>query len=279
MTATDQGKEPVIIFPDDLEAYMKDHTEGSYALIDVRQPFEYEEGHLPGAKLTPLPQLVQSIADLDPAKPTILYCAVGGRSRMAARLLAQSGFQEVYNLQGGIEAWESQTATGPVDFHLNFIKGDEAPEKVVALAYGMEEGLKRFHEAVKARTEDADFIKVLDQLIRAEEIHERTLLELYETMVGSAAEPEAVRLVSEAGVMEGGMQIDRFMKDNEKYMTSVSGYLNLAMMMEAQALDLYLRMASESKNEISKKILLKIGDEEKGHLVLLGRLFDQKAGK
>lgn len=46
---------------------------GEYNLIDVRQPEEYEQGHLPGAQLIPVAELPNRLAGLDPAKPTIVY--------------------------------------------------------------------------------------------------------------------------------------------------------------------------------------------------------------
>ena len=166
------------MFPDDVKGLIDKNKEGAYTLLDVRQPFEYEEQHLPGAVLIPLPQLADSLAKLDSGKPTVVYCALGGRSRMAARLLANQGFREVYQLEGGIEAWEEPTATGPREFHLKFIRGDEAPVEVIMVAFQMEEGLKRFHEHVRAKTGDPDLKALLTRLIGAEESHERSLLQL-----------------------------------------------------------------------------------------------------
>lgn len=58
---------------DEVSRYISQHPEGTYALIDVRQPGEYEKEHLPGAQLIPLPDLVNSLPKLDPEKPTIVY--------------------------------------------------------------------------------------------------------------------------------------------------------------------------------------------------------------
>ena len=91
---------------DEAKAFMAKHREGEYTLLDVRQPGEYEESHLPGGKLMPLPQLSDMYQELDPEKPTIVHCAVGGRSRVAAQMLSGWGFKEVYNLAGGIKAYE-----------------------------------------------------------------------------------------------------------------------------------------------------------------------------
>ncbi len=59
--------------PEEAKAYMAHHGEGAYALIDVRQPDEYEKEHLPGARLIPLPILATVFNELDPLKPTIVY--------------------------------------------------------------------------------------------------------------------------------------------------------------------------------------------------------------
>jgi rhodanese-related sulfurtransferase len=57
----------------DLRAFIAEQPEGSYTLLDVRQPGEYEESHIPGSLLIPLPQLTDRIHELDPEKPTIVY--------------------------------------------------------------------------------------------------------------------------------------------------------------------------------------------------------------
>jgi rhodanese-related sulfurtransferase len=61
------------IEPDEVREFMARHPEGSYTLLDVRQPGEYEKEHLPGAKLVPLPDLTDFLKELDPQKPIIVY--------------------------------------------------------------------------------------------------------------------------------------------------------------------------------------------------------------
>jgi sulfur-carrier protein adenylyltransferase/sulfurtransferase len=55
------------------KAYMADHREGTFTLLDVRQPGEYEKERIPGAKLIPLPDLTGRLDELDPTKPIIAY--------------------------------------------------------------------------------------------------------------------------------------------------------------------------------------------------------------
>jgi molybdopterin/thiamine biosynthesis adenylyltransferase/rhodanese-related sulfurtransferase len=74
-------------------------------IIDVREPFEWEIGHIPGARLVPLNRIADEIPRLDKRRETILYCKVGVRSRFAAEQLADAGLSEVRNLAGGILRW------------------------------------------------------------------------------------------------------------------------------------------------------------------------------
>ncbi|HET9637218.1 MAG TPA: molybdopterin-synthase adenylyltransferase MoeB [Gemmatimonadaceae bacterium] len=74
-------------------------------IIDVREPFEWELGHIPGARLVPLNRIADEIPRLDKRRETILYCKVGARSRFAAEQLADAGLSEVRNLTGGILRW------------------------------------------------------------------------------------------------------------------------------------------------------------------------------
>lgn len=79
-------------------------AQGGVEVIDVREPHEWIDGHVPGARLVPLAELRR-----DPKGAihgaAIFVCAAGVRSETAARLAVQSGFKEVYNLTGGTRAW------------------------------------------------------------------------------------------------------------------------------------------------------------------------------
>jgi len=55
------------------EAYIAQHPADKITILDVRQPSEYQESHIPGATLIPLPQLSDRLDELDPEKPTLVY--------------------------------------------------------------------------------------------------------------------------------------------------------------------------------------------------------------
>jgi rhodanese-related sulfurtransferase len=73
-------------------------------IIDVRNPDEYEQGHVPGARLVPLPELPDRVGEVPAGAPLYLVCALGGRSLKASELLAGRGF-DVTNVAGGTKAW------------------------------------------------------------------------------------------------------------------------------------------------------------------------------
>ncbi len=74
-------------------------------VVDVREPWEYQQGHIPGAVLMPLGQLAARIGELDLEKPVAVICATGNRSQSASALLGQKGFKTVYNVVGGTMQW------------------------------------------------------------------------------------------------------------------------------------------------------------------------------
>ncbi|MFX0044129.1 MAG: rhodanese-like domain-containing protein [Candidatus Hodarchaeota archaeon] len=78
-------------------------------VLDVREQSEYDQGHLCDAILIPLGQLATRISELEPYKDTeiIVYCLSGGRSVTASLFLDDQNFTKVYNMLGGITAWEA----------------------------------------------------------------------------------------------------------------------------------------------------------------------------
>lgn len=88
-------------------------------LVDVRGPGEVAAGTIPGSELIQLPTLVTRIGELDVNAPTVVFCAGGYRSSIAASTLRQRGFKDVSDLIGGFGAWQSAggEVTQPVGSH------------------------------------------------------------------------------------------------------------------------------------------------------------------
>ena len=74
-------------------------------LIDVREDWEYAEGHIPGATLIPLGEVPNRLAEIPKDKTVVAVCRSGNRSGQATSFLQQQGFDNVHNMQGGMNAW------------------------------------------------------------------------------------------------------------------------------------------------------------------------------
>ena len=173
--------------------------------------------------------------------------------------------------------WNGITAEGPVELHLDMVRGDETPMEIIQLAYGMERSLGGFYRTSKTKTPDSDLASLLEILITAEDKHKQYLFELYQSLETSRISLETFEADVLPKVIEGGFDADEFMKQNEIFLNDVPSLLDLSMMLETQALDLYLRFADKSENEKTKEVLYRIGDEEKAHLAALGNLRDEKS--
>ncbi len=79
----------------------------SVNVLDVREPHEYEVANI-GARLIPLGELPQRLVELDQDANFAVHCKTGGRSARAVKLLQDAGFQNVYNVKGGINAWSEE---------------------------------------------------------------------------------------------------------------------------------------------------------------------------
>ena len=75
-------------------------------VVDVRTPGEVEAGAIPNAISIPVGQLPARLGELDPGRPTVVYCAGGYRSSVAASLLRHNGFADVSDILGGYGAWD-----------------------------------------------------------------------------------------------------------------------------------------------------------------------------
>ena len=95
------------IKPDKFDALRKSDT-NSVVVLDVRTKKEYSEGHIPGSVLIDFnsDDFEKQVAKLDKNKTYLVHCAAGGRSSRACKKMDQLGFKKLYNLEGGMGAWE-----------------------------------------------------------------------------------------------------------------------------------------------------------------------------
>jgi len=93
--------------PQNFEKKLKESKEP--ILVDVRTPNEYAQGHLANAVLIDIysDDFKSRVAKLDKSKPVFVYCKAGSRSHSAVGIFQDLGFKEIYDLSGGINAWQS----------------------------------------------------------------------------------------------------------------------------------------------------------------------------
>ena len=249
--------------------------EGEYTLLDVRQPAEYRAGHLPGAVFIPLPELLDRVGELDPSKPVLTYCRSGNRSRSAAALLLTKGFTRVASLEGGITAWDGQTAFGDYREGLYLLEGRETPEALFSLAWSLEEGSRLFYEKAGEMTSDGEAKDLFHKLAAAEEKHKSNIFDAYRMAAGRDAndfrDGETVK-----GVMEGGVQVEDVLAFIKEKGRTVHDSIEVSMEIETNALDLYIKMLRQIDQANARKIFVLLVEEEKHHLSMLGRILEEK---
>lgn len=95
----------------DNKAFTAQMKNENAVILDVRTPEEYAAGHIPHAILINFnaPDFAARIDSLNKSKTYLVYCAAGGRSAKASTMMAEKGFKDVYNLEGGFTQWNGAT--------------------------------------------------------------------------------------------------------------------------------------------------------------------------
>jgi len=82
------------------------HSEGAIQLIDIREDYEWDAGRIAGARHLVLGELTAQAETIDPERPVVFYCRVGGRSWMAANTFRRAGY-DAYTMSGGMVEWNA----------------------------------------------------------------------------------------------------------------------------------------------------------------------------
>ena len=95
----------------ELSAWLADKDRPPPVLLDVREPWETQICRIEGSELVPMQTLPARVNELDPDRPIVCICHLGGRSMQVAMFLTRQGFKDAYNLTGGVDAWARQVDT------------------------------------------------------------------------------------------------------------------------------------------------------------------------
>jgi rhodanese-related sulfurtransferase len=96
------------ITPQLLQQWLADTGRKPPVLLDVREPWEYQTCRIEGSTLAPMNTIPARVQELDPDTETVVICHHGARSFQVALFLERNGFSNLYNLQGGVNAWADQ---------------------------------------------------------------------------------------------------------------------------------------------------------------------------
>jgi sulfur-carrier protein adenylyltransferase/sulfurtransferase len=181
-------------------------------------------------------------------------------------------------MEGGIRAWQGLVAEGIPEAGMAYFSTATRPEEMIALAWLLEDGSRKFYESLAEMMEDQESKGVFENLKRSEENHKTTLWKLYEELSGKRPAPEfpdtVISSEPRGDVMEGGMLVSealRWSKGKE-----LKDILELSMSLESNSYDLYLKMERKVESRNAKQVFKTLSEEEKIHLDRLISLFDKR---
>jgi len=259
--------------PDQLKVLMAKWDEEKYLLVDVRQPSEYAEGHIPGASLFPLMDLQARVFDLPDDRELVFYCHSGGRSDFAADLAAEAEVttRGVYKLAGGIMAWDGHML--PDYPRVQIFDKQQSSAGLLMTAMNLEKGAFRFYTYIVEKFGDAPFADTIKDLSKAEEGHARTIYRFWERVTDSKLTFEALFDGLGGEILEGGndlkIAINQVEKLEQGQGNPCMGLLEFAMAIEYSAYDLYRTMALKSEDSAAQDAFWRIAQAEKGHMRML----------
>jgi rubrerythrin len=190
-------------------------------------------------------------------------------------MLSGKGFKQVYNVSGGIKAWQAKIAVGPQDLGLDLFSGKESVQDILKVAYSLEQGLQDFYLSMEKEAKNSQVAALFSKLSEIEVKHQLSILAVYETLFpGQISQVDFEAMVATTA-LEGGMTTDQYLELFGPDLSSEIDVISLAMSIEAQALDLYQRVGANLSQPEARDIIHTIANEEKMHLASLGKLMDQ----
>lgn len=187
------------------------------------------------------------------------------RSKAAAQLLLADGFTNIYNMSGGIIAYDGGKAVGDEGFGMEFFVGGNFSD-AFQMSYAMEEGLRQLYLALETLSDDDEASALLAKLAKFEDAHKAKL----KTMFPDAAAAEEISTDS----LEGGFDRQQILDHFHSRIGNLKDIIELGMMLEIQAFDLYGRLARQTEDEESKALFSYLAKEEKLHLRFLSNEYD-----
>ena len=189
-------------------------------------------------------------------------------------MLSAKGFKKVINMAGGIKAWNSGQAVGAEDVGLDLFSGRETLKEFLVIAYSLEKGLQDFYDSLTAKVESAQVKLLFKQLAAVEVVHQERLFKEYQKVSPQSANLQEFEQTLVVKATEGGLTTEEYLDRYQPDLEVEAEVVSLAMAIETQALDLYLRARDRAIEEATKNTLQQIAEEERTHLKQLGKLLE-----
>jgi len=252
---------------DDIKTILDKDKKGEFLLLDVRQPEEYEAGHIPGAMLIPLSELEARQGELDRNKKIIAYCRSGRRSMAAAVALCGLGFEHVQHLNSGILDWPYETVTGIPERRPDLITEAADVKDVLMLAIKLEKGSQDFYIAAREKVLSAHTKETFQTLANAEDGHMQRLYERATSLLGKGVLPPLDKLKRELKVehMEGAIEISPALARLDEDIGDQMEALEIAVEKEYMSYDFYKRISALVENAEARALLHELVLEERRH--------------
>ncbi len=257
----------------ELREYMADAKEDRYQLVDVREPKEYKQAHIPGALLLPLKEVETGIIDLDLEKDLIFYCRSGRRSRIAANLVADMGVpaRNIFNLEGGILSWQGKRL--PEFPKLALFPPAMDISQMLLRAFELEKGTRNFYLACSKAFDHEALAREASTLAGMEVDHARIVYHCLKKNTPGIQDFETLFDKVEAEIMEGGLSVSGAIKRLEDMEGEL--YLNfceLALDIEFMAYDLYKNLVARAEDSEIVKTMSILAEQEKGHIRIIAMM-------
>ncbi len=193
-------------------------------------------------------------------------------------MLRNAGLTNMFSMKGGMRAWNGFVAAGPPDAGMAYFPSAARPEELIALAWSLEEGSRRFYGALAGSLQDREAMAFFQGLAGAEAGHEATLLTLYQEVTNDrhvAKIPDTLFSGIVPGeVMEGGMRVEQALEWTTG--KGISDILDLSMALESYSYDLYLKMERTLTDGNARRVFLVLAGEEAKHLESMAALIEER---
>jgi rubrerythrin len=189
-------------------------------------------------------------------------------------MLAGKGFDNIINLSGGYKGWQGEKAFGSFSQGLELFSGNESVEHTLSVAYSLEDGLCDFYMSMASKVNNEAAKDLYRNLSEIEVKHQERIYSEYTSVTEKPLSREEFVKSMVTGAVEGGLTTQEYINRFNPDLESARDITEIAMSIEAQALDLYQRASDRSKDARSKKALAQLADEERAHLKQLGKLME-----